>query len=454
MNVLWVEDFGGLGSNAIAFIRAIFKELLGENAIDSHLDPDLILDIKRNPDYFSEFCKEHSDHKVTLIANHYDFDEYAKKEDFSLNFDIVIIDINLSEGVNVEKPLPKEFEDVQDFHSKAGFYVFNRLNSIGFGQQQTCFLTGELDIPEFNNQCKAILFSPPNSYTKNTHGYNGVRKFINKISSDPFISIRRFIISSVQELLSDRNKVFSEPFGRDLDKENFLNNLLWNARQLSDKKNYHQFHLNICDYLTKPFERFTLDVLLENEFEGKEPPFKKRCNYIPLYFLRNWISHGLLQSTKLENQDTYFVFCLTLSCLFGEFWTSDNQEQKYPGFRFPNIANKISKKLFPHSEQEDIEWSKVLWEILGKLHIKKNGPEFLWAIKNKGHKKKNKEWTEENYRLLFYASFLISNTNHHWVEKTSGLYQNSVSLVNRYVINEHPLNCIAYSAIRQLEVKL
>jgi len=412
----------------------------------------VVLDIKHNPGYFLEFCKKHSDHEVTLVLNYCDFIKYAQENDVLLNFDIVIIDINLSEGGRLEEPLPKEFEDIPDFHDKAGFYVFNQLTLYGFDQKKTCFLTGENDFKGFNDNCKAILFSPPHSFTKNPEGYKGARQLINEIYSDPFFSIRRFIISSTQELLSKQTTVPADPFGDDLDKENFLNNLLWMARPLSGEINCHQFYLSICDYLTKPFDRFTLKDLLRSKYHREVLPFKK-CNYIPLYFLRNWISHGLLHSTELDHRDTYFVFCLTLSCLFGEFWGSNNSEQKYSEFRFPNIAHKISKTLFPHSEQKGTDWSQVLWKLLGKLKIKKEGPEFLYAISRKGFKE-NPEWKEENYKLLFYASFLLSNTRFHTLDMKSGDYDDSVNLVYRYKIDSHPLNCIAYSAIRQLEVEL
>jgi hypothetical protein len=474
MKILWIEDFGGRASDPNPLILALFRELLGEKTIDSHMDADMILDIKHKPGYFSGFCKEHSDHDVTLILNYCDFLDYAQEGDVLLDFDIVIIDINLSEGGRVEEPLPKEFEGIQDFHNKAGFYVFNQLNLNGFDQKNTCFLTAETEINDFNNNCKAILFSPPNSFTKNPDGYKGARQFIDKNCSDPFLSTRRFLISAIHEILSKEDLELQDIFKGDLDKENFLKNLLWLLRPLPDKKDYHQFHLSVCDYLTKPFERFTLGDLSRDRFQQEKLPFKK-CNYIPLYFLRNWIAHGLLHSTELDNRDTYFVFCLTLSCLFGEFWDSNNQGQKYSGFispdiankisktfnheqknsgfRFPDIANKISKTLFLHSEQKDIDWSQVFWKILGELKIKRNGPEFLWAIRNKGLKS-NPEWKEENYKLLFYASFLLSNTRSHFVEKKSGDYEDYLNLVYKYKMDSHPLNCIAYSAIRELGVKL
>ena len=453
MNVLWVEDFGGRASNPNKIILALFEELLGVETFDRHIDEDEVLDIKSNPGYFSEFCKQHSDHEVSLILNYCDFIEYVQEKDVLLDFDAVIIDINLSEGGRAEEALPKEFKDIQGFHNKAGFYVFNQLNLNGFDQENTCFFTAETEINDFNDNCKAILFSPPHSFTKNPDGYKGARKFINKICSNPFFSIRRFIISSVQELLSDTDKVFSGPFN-DLDKKTFLENLLWMARPLSGEKNCAQFHLSICEYLTKPFERFTLRDLVDSKFDGRDLDFK-RCNYIPLYFLRNWIAHGLLHYTELDHRDTYFVFCLTLSCLFGEFWGSNNHQQKNSELRFPSIANKISQTLFLHADQKDIKWSKVLWNLLGVLRIKKKGPEFLWAISKKGDKRKNQAgWKKEDYRLLFYASFLLSNTKFNTLDLDSEHSGDSVNLVYRYKMDSHPLNYIAYSAIRELGVKL
>ena len=94
-------------------------------------------------------------------------------------------------------------------------------------------------------------------------------------------------------------------------------------------------------------------------------------------------------------------------------------------------------------------------ELTGVLRIKKKGPEFLWAISKKGDKRKNQAgWKKEDYRLLFYASFLLSNTKFNTLDLDSEHSGDSVNLVYRYKMDSHPLNCIAYSAIRELGVKL
>ena len=102
----------------------------------------------------------------------------------------------------------------------------------------------------------------------------------------------------------------------------------------------------------------------------------------------------------------------------------------------------------------NIDWAQVVWEMLGKTGIKIEAPGFLWAIHKKGLKDINLKWKEEDYKLLFYASFLLSNTSIFKLDKKAGNYDGSVNLVYKYKMKSHPLNCIAYSAIRQLGVKL
>ncbi|MEE4359849.1 MAG: hypothetical protein V2I97_25485 [Desulfococcaceae bacterium] len=81
------------------------------------------------------------------------------------------------------------------------------------------------------------------------------------------------------------------------------------------------FYLTLCDYLTKPFERFEQKRLFRGKYKHKKEDDEQNINKeyaIPPYLTRNWTAHRLINNghSKLDAQEVAFLFITVIQCIY------------------------------------------------------------------------------------------------------------------------------------------
>jgi len=71
--------------------------------------------------------------EVILCRHYHDFEETIANYTLLQDIDVVLIDINLAEGVNLAKPVPAGYQ-----HEEGGFYIYN---SFSHRRKRLCFDT-------------------------------------------------------------------------------------------------------------------------------------------------------------------------------------------------------------------------------------------------------------------------------------------------------------------------
>ncbi|MBK8396073.1 MAG: hypothetical protein IPL26_12665 [Leptospiraceae bacterium] len=150
MRIIWIEDFPNTGKESIApssLAANLFKDLLGLDTFDEDYDTDNNVE-EELPRYF----KEKSIHEIVVCKS---YNEYWKIHDLNyLNFDIIIIDINLTAAEPKGSETPSGL-DRKDFLEKAGFYIWNLLIRKGVPEDQIAFMTGNGNsVSDFERHCK------------------------------------------------------------------------------------------------------------------------------------------------------------------------------------------------------------------------------------------------------------------------------------------------------------
>lgn len=199
MNVLWFEDFGGNLSADSSTLINFFGGLISKQVFDQEWDPES--DIVSNPDKLRDFFLEHSNkHRAVLLRHFQDFRDSGS--DFSKDFDVVAIDINLSRGVKPGQSIPVGFGEPPPFHPKAGFYIYNQLIRQGFPVDNICFLTGEIGstFEEFAEHCRNALIPRPAAFGKDESGLEKFRAWLSERSKSTHIRLRRGVIEGTKSI--------------------------------------------------------------------------------------------------------------------------------------------------------------------------------------------------------------------------------------------------------------
>jgi hypothetical protein len=198
-----------------------------------------------------------------------------------------------------------------------------------------------------------------------------------------YLTVRRGILDVLEEIQSNPDIHPTADFNNDLDKENFLSGLAWQVRDFALPSNqFDKWYLAVCDYLSKPFERF----------DGKQLA-NERDLKLPIYHLRNWIAHGLVNSknTKITAQFSGIVFLLSIHHIFNV--------RKY------GYADEL-QRLFSRPVSEPQKWKQACIAF-GRKHRVRNSDYGLSLIHHKGVKDRNSRWQHENFIELFYMSYLL-----------------------------------------------
>jgi len=238
MNILWIEDFGGGEDGAGRGLDAsketvvsIFGELLDIESISNKQwnKQYTLIDDKQ---HITTFCEKYSTfHKIILQRNYYEFNDYLykpneiesnntsiylnKTEYIVRELDVVVIDINLTnEDIPNYDKKPPGYENDKNFGKEAGFYIFNKLISLGFPIENICFLTGNADTDEyskFKKICNKFYMQKPIAYPKNDK-FKKLKVWLYSKNSER-MQLKRAILDGVKfcrEKVNDTNILFND----------------------------------------------------------------------------------------------------------------------------------------------------------------------------------------------------------------------------------------------------
>ncbi len=312
MNILWIEDFGGLqaGKN---ILNQMFGELLGFDTWDNDL-----FSLKTKPSDLNEFCtQQKSLHTLYLCRNYFDYAEFKENHAILNEIDAVIIDVRLDNGehVDLEKDIPAPYTDKSKFHENGGFYIFNDLIHLGVPAELMCFMTGEKNsIDDFKEKCSAIYIPEVKAFEKKDAEYENLRIWIKKQASD-YLKLRRGIIEGCRQLKELKEKLRFDKFSADEKKPAFL-----------DIDDYLKVLENFLP-LREPSDKATLYKLfiriLAHEWEESVEPKKIDNDQTTLAFswimkmTRNWMAHNSTAIfNNLTEQDVAYLFICNMRAIF------------------------------------------------------------------------------------------------------------------------------------------
>lgn len=199
-----------------------------------------------------------------------------------------------------------------------------------------------------------------------------------------YLTLRRGMLDVMTELLHDPMIQFNPEFAKKFEKNSFLQGLAWQLRDFDlPRKPHKTIYFALSDFLSKPFEIFSWEKL----------KFTQAVHFkCPLYFLRNWMAHGLIwgsHHTQLSAQAVGIIFLFAFNAFF-------------------NI-----EKYGQHEELKRLFFAKPIADS-DLLHLRKvyhgaSNEEVLQMIRDKGFTKHH--WQQENYLDHFYASYLLCVQN-------------------------------------------
>jgi len=203
MKILWIEDFGAsqpLEANGTT-LGILFREIFGSEILAEWSDENKL---NEKSSELSRFCKDHSlPHEVNLVKNYGEFLQFEKSSNqpLSITDDIVVIDIDLSHGVDPSIPIPEGYSP-EDFHKRAGIYIFNHLVRKGFDPENICFLTANADntFDDFKKTCIQGMVPIPKDFLKASDGYLGFRNWLSDRCKRPYLVLRRGILDGCEWL--------------------------------------------------------------------------------------------------------------------------------------------------------------------------------------------------------------------------------------------------------------
>ncbi|MDP3330393.1 MAG: hypothetical protein Q8S55_00115, partial [Methylococcaceae bacterium] len=219
MNILWIEDFGGLqaGKN---ILNQMFGNLLSFDAWDNDL-----FSLKTKPSDLNEFCtQQKSLHTIYLCRNYFDYEEFKENHAILNEIDAIIIDVRLDNGehVDLDKDIPEYYTDKRKFHENGGFYIFNDLIHLGIPAEIMCFMTAETStVKGFENKCTEIYMPKVTVFEKIDADYIKLRDWLTAQQSS-YAILRRGIIEachSLKNFINAENKLLFNSFIEESEKK-------------------------------------------------------------------------------------------------------------------------------------------------------------------------------------------------------------------------------------------
>jgi hypothetical protein len=312
MNILWIEDFGGLqaGKN---ILNQMFGDLLGFDAWNNDL-----FSLKNKPSDLNEFCtQQKSLHTIYLCRNYFDYAEFKENHTILNEIDAVIIDVRLDNGehVDLEKDAPAPYTDKSKFHENGGFYIFNDLIHLGVSAEKMCFMTAETStVKGFEDKCTEIYMPKVTAFEKIDVDYKELRKWLAE-QELPYTKLRRGIIEGCSHIvkLIEEKKLTSDNLG-------FNGFISEPEKQVSieDMRDYVEVLEKFLP-LREPSDKASLYKLfirtIAHEWEAADPKKIKGLAWI-MKNARNWIVHNPTLFNELDENTLAYLFIINIRLMF------------------------------------------------------------------------------------------------------------------------------------------
>lgn len=348
MNILWIEDFGGLqaGKN---ILNQMFVDLLSFDAWDNDF-----FSLKTKPSDLNEFCiQQKSLHTIYLCRNYFDYVEFKENNAILNEIDGIIIDVRLDNGehVDLDKDIPESYTDKSKFHENGGFYIFNDLIHLGVPAERMCFMTAETStVKGFENKCTDIYMPKVTVFEKIDADYIKLRDWLTAQQSS-YAILRRGIIeacNSLKNLIDAENKLLFNGFIEESEKK----------ISLEDSHNYLDVLANFLP-LREPVDKSTLYKLfirtLTHEWEATEPKKIKGLAWI-MKSTRNWITHNSALFNEVDEAMVAYLFIMNVRIMFNFDETVQSYEKillslfTKEALSVQLFKDKSKNKLIPISE--------------------------------------------------------------------------------------------------------
>lgn len=436
MRILWIEDFPDEMGDQKSTSEKMFKDLInnGETFYDLALKDEIHIAL---PKYF----KLKSIHEIEICYSREIYEIEFKEKLF--NFDIFIIDINLSAKTGYS-------QEVNDYSKWDGFGIYTDMIRLGLNEQNISLMTANSN--ELKEVCNGYTIPIPSNLfikdikkdkdgqykkIKDESGYLKFREWLQIKANTPYLQLRRGILDGCKEL-----KEFIET-QKDDEKCILLNKCIkkdfeTKLPEVILEEEYGLEYLNLLkSFFLKEFaldeanKRNTLRtflLLLSAEWERtyietgkpissyddlKEKDFHS-VNFWILKNLRNNLSHFSF-TDDISEKDVAFFFILAMRNFF------DLELKEYPFERIlfsVTSKNKIYKDLSDLKKINKKNKEELLLLCKNKnvkdKKIRKEKPETCENCKQKiGNKEKTFDWTDfqmsDSYLRIAYAFMEIKN---------------------------------------------
>jgi|JI10StandDraft_1071094.scaffolds.fasta_scaffold217930_3 hypothetical protein len=207
MRIVWIEDFGGdLFDSSEATIDEFFGSVV--QLSDGWLGNKTLRD---SPELLERQCvNERSRHSIRLYSRYWDFWDWIKRDGGLQEADVILIDLNLEDAFDTERPPPNELKGNL---RHTGFKLFSELTlKHGFDGDFIAFLTAnEHDIHTFNKWASESHLPQLTCFPKTEAGKRKLGEWLEGCSLRPYADVRRALIDSLSELnLDDSKRVLGE----------------------------------------------------------------------------------------------------------------------------------------------------------------------------------------------------------------------------------------------------
>lgn len=301
MRILWIEDLGGISPDQLV---GMLSGWLDDQVID-----ELVEELEkyiRQPEinFWIDFYREKNEVTNNSIELHFCTQLNSLKKILSssqvvLDYDIVLIDINLENLENDSFSLKKDWDGID--RKIAGLWVYNKLVYLGFPAERLAFFTGNAvdAAKEFISTCKSYFIEPvPTSFEKNSETKD-LKEWLSNISKNDFLLLRRGILDGCSYVSSHLNK------NKDIDSLIQFNNFCKKDSQARmDRTTVNDYLLSIvktipakADYKELQITKRLILRAIAHEWETEVVPDEESSITLKAFAYtmksaRNLLSHG------------------------------------------------------------------------------------------------------------------------------------------------------------------